>query len=169
VIGDGRFNPYAMPARAWAVPVASTVAGSALALLPIVTSWALVPPLGLLMLLGWRLLRPEMWPAWIGLPLGLIDDILTGRPLGTGMALWTICLLAIDQIDARLIWRDHWQEWSIAAAALGFAIFGAVALGWIGGSAGSLYAMLPQYVAALLVFPAVLRLCGGLDRWRLRR
>jgi len=164
-----RRDPYAPPWRVGATPVLSTIGGSALSLLPIVAPWPALPPTGFLMLLGWRLLRPEMWQAWIGAPLGFVDDILTGRPFGTGMVLWTLCLLMIDQIDTRLLWRDYWQEWAIVAAALGYSIAGAVMLGWIGGAESSLRAMVPQYLVALMTFPLVLRLCAFLDRWRLRQ
>lgn len=162
-------DPYAPPLRVAATPMLSTVAGSAVSLLPVVASWPVLPPGGFLMLLGWRLLRPELWSAWVGAPLGLADDILSGRPIGTAMVLWTLCLLIIDQIDTRVLWRDYWQEWAMVAVALAYAIGGSVVLGWIGGASGSLRAMVPQYLTALFVFPMVLRLCAAIDRWRLRR
>ena len=34
-----------------------------------------MPPFGLLVLLAWRLLRPELWRAWVGLPLGLPAEL----------------------------------------------------------------------------------------------
>ncbi|MFW2829060.1 rod shape-determining protein MreD [Sphingomonas sp. ID0503] len=162
-------DPYRLPFRVAAVPVATTILGSATSLLPVVTSWAMLPPFGLLMLLGWRLLRPEIWQAWVALPLGLADDILTGRPIGTGMALWTMVLLAIDYSDTRLLWRNHWQEWGIVAVAVLFVTAGDVVLGWMSGADSSLRAVLPACLAGILLFPSILRLCARLDRWRLAR
>lgn len=157
----------AIEVRARVVPIATTIAGSATALLPIVVLSPAWPPFGLLMLLGWRLLRPEMWPAWIGLPLGLADDLLTGQPLGSGMVLWTLCLLMIDLLEVRLLWRDYWQEWLLASLAIAVVILGGWAIAdWTGGRA-SVVLVLPQILVSILFMPLIGRLCAMLDRWRL--
>ena len=59
-----RANPYAdqPPLRTVLVPILSTLAGSAMAILPIIATEPIIPPFGLMLLLAWRLLRPEMWP-----------------------------------------------------------------------------------------------------------
>ncbi|MET0240587.1 MAG: rod shape-determining protein MreD [Sphingobium sp.] len=158
------------PLRIWGTPVATVLLGSLLpSILPVVALSPAVPPFGLMLLLGWRLLRPELWPLWIGLPLGFFDDIATGHPLGTAMCLWTLVLVAIDSFSIRLFWRDYWQDWLIAAIAL-------IAVGtmsWFfmhlgpGGAGGPLTASLPQFGVAILLFPFIARLCARLDRWRL--
>lgn len=153
--------------RARLVPVASTLVGSACALLPTVALSPAWPPFGLLMLLGWRLMRPEMWAAWVGLPLGLADDLMTGQTLGTGMVTWTACLLLVDLVEVRLLWRDYWQEWLLAAIAITLAILAAWAIArWTGGGA-SVKLVYPQILTSILCFPVVGRLCAMLDRWRL--
>lgn len=156
-----------MRRRAAAVPIISTVAGSAVALLPIVASVPLIPPVGLLMLLGWRLLRPELWPAWIGLPLGLADDLISGRPLGTAMVLWTAILLAIDAAEDRMTWRGWWEEWLFAGVACGVATLGAWLVARFTGGGGALRMTAPMLVAAILLFPLAQRVCARLDVWRL--
>ncbi len=157
----------AIEIRARLVPIASTLAGSAMALLPTVALTPAWPPFGLLMLLGWRLLRPEMWPAWVGLPLGLADDLLTGQTLGTGMVTWTVALLLADLVEVRLLWRDYWQEWLLAAIAIALAILGGWAIAcWTGGAA-PMRLLWPQILTSILCFPVIGRLCAMLDRWRL--
>lgn len=156
-------------ARARIVPVLSTIAGSTAALLPIVSVSPLLPPFGLLMLLGWRLLRPEMWHAWVALPLGLADDLIGGQPLGTAMSLWTITLLAIDLVDNRLVWRDYWVDWLVAAVAIPFCLGGSWMFARYTGGGGTVFALAPQIAIAIFCFPAVARLCVVLDRWRLVR
>src|SRR3546814_12838099 len=85
------------------VPIASVMVASALPLmLPIVASSPALPPLGLLFFLSWQLLRTEMWPVWIGLPLGLWDDLFSGAPIGTAIGLWTIASIAIAYISQRI-------------------------------------------------------------------
>src|SRR3546814_1079935 len=78
------------------VPIASVMFASALPLmLPLIANSPVLPPLGLLFFLCWQLLRAEMWPVWIGLPLGLWDDLFSGAPIGTAVALWTLASIAI--------------------------------------------------------------------------
>ncbi|WP_157220314.1 rod shape-determining protein MreD [Flavisphingomonas formosensis] len=159
----------ALPARAWIVPVASTVAGSAVtALLPYVALSPSLPPFGLLMLLGWRLLRPELWRVWVALPLGLADDLLTGRPPGSAMTLWTLLFLMLDMVDSRFLWRDHWQDWLLAAVSIAFAIAGGWAIAAFQGGGGTIWVVMPQIVMTIFCFPLAERLCAALDRWRLR-
>ena len=67
-----------------------TLIASLLQALPLVVTTPLVPDFAFLTLLSWRLLRPEMWPAFHALPLGLFDDLVAGHPLGQSMALWTM-------------------------------------------------------------------------------
>lgn len=149
------------------VPVIATLAGSATAAVPAVAPAPMWPPLGLLVLLAWRLLRPEIWPVWIGVPLGLADDLLTGQTLGTGMVTWTLCLLLIDAVEGRLLWRDYWQEWVLAALLIAFAVWGAWAIARFTGGLAPARALVPQVVISILCFPAVGRVCATLDNWRL--
>ena len=151
------------------VPILSTLAGSAMGFVPVIAIEPIVPPFGLMMLLSWRLLRPEMWPPWAALPLGFADDLISGHYLGTAMILWTIAFLVLEWVDQALVWRDGWIEWGIASAALVIIIFGAWLLSQPTSSLTSLLAIVPQTVGAVLLFPVMLRITAGLDRWRLRR
>lgn len=158
------------PLRMRGTPIATVMLGSLLpSMVPAIALSPAAPPLGLMMLLGWRLLRPELWPLWIGLPLGFFDDIVTGQPVGTAMCLWTAALVVIDSVSVRLIWRDYWQDWLIAAAA----IIGVTAMSWLfmklgpGGGGGPLTRQVPQMLFGILTFPLIARLCARLDRWRL--
>lgn len=156
-----------MRRRARVVPILSTMAGSLVATFPVVAVWPLMPPVGLMMLLGWRLLRPELWPAWIALPLGLFDDLATGQAIGTAPLVWTPILIAIDAADRWLVWRDHLQDWLIAAAALAFALAAAFGIAFATGGGGTITSIMPQLAASILLFPIAQRLCAVLDRWRL--
>ncbi|USI72600.1 rod shape-determining protein MreD [Sphingomonas morindae] len=163
----GRSGERRLDFRARAVPALTTLLGSATALLPVVALSPSWPPLGLLMLLAWRLLRPEIWAPWVALPLGLADDLITGQTLGTGMVGWTLCLLAIEAVEGRLLWRDYWQEWLLAAGLIAATILLGWAIArWTGGATPILL-LAPQIVASILCFPMVSRLCVLLDRWRL--
>jgi rod shape-determining protein MreD len=153
--------------RVRVVPVISTIIGSLMTLIPLVAAFPGLPPFGFLMLLAWRLLRPELWPVWIGLPLGLIDDILSGQPLGTATSLWTLTLLLLDLMDSYMIWRDYWIDWIVAAMAIIVYIAAGYWFAGLNGSTAPLAMLLPQMLLSILCFPALVRICVRLDRWRL--
>jgi rod shape-determining protein MreD len=157
--------------RLQAVPVVSVLFASALPMmLPLIAAWAYLPPLGLLLFLAWRLLHPPLWPVWIGLPLGLWDDLVSGQPVGCAMGLWTIALLAIDFIDQRTYWRGYWQDWLIAAIATSIIIVASAALAHPGAAAALIVGLVGlQIAASILLFPMMVRVAAWLDRVRLYR
>ena len=105
---------------------------------------------------------------WAPLPLGLFDDVLTGQPLGSAMLLWTLCFLAIDVLDTRLVWRDFWQDWLIAAGSIGFCLIaGRLIASPFGAHVDTV--LLLQIVVSVALFPVVASLCARMNRERNRR
>ncbi len=153
--------------RLQGAPIISVMLGSIFTALPIIAQSPIMPPFGLLVLLSWRLLRPELWRAWIALPLGLFDDMSSGQPIGSAVFLWTMTLIAIDAIERRLLWRDYWQDWLIAGLAIIACTTGGVFFARITGG-GEVRWMLvaPQMCWTILLFPFVARQCAWIDRWR---
>jgi rod shape-determining protein MreD len=151
------------------VPVGSTLAASLLALLPIVADAPVVPEIALLVVIAWRLLRPEVWPAHMALGLGLFNDLVAGHPIGQSVATWALIFLGCDYIDSRLGFRDYWMDWLIAAAAILFYSALTWYIGVLMGSRIAFAVMLPQLGVAILVYPLVARIVLALDRWRLTR
>lgn len=151
------------------VPIVSTVLACLLALLPIVVSSPIIPDFAFLVLIAWRLLRPEMWSPLTALPLGLFNDLIAGHPLGQSMALWTIVFLAFDLADSRLLFRDYWMDWFFASLAVVFYVFAGWYIGRLMGNSAHLAVMLPQLGASILAYPIVARVVLSLDRWRLSR
>jgi rod shape-determining protein MreD len=155
--------------RRQTVPVLSTLAASLLDTLPIVATTPLIPDFAFLVLIAWRLLRPEIWPAWAALPLGLFNDLISGNPIGQSMAIWTSLFLLLEFADSHTGWRDHWIDWLFAA----LVILAQSAAAWyvtrLMGSQAAFAVMLPQYALSVFAYPLVARLVVGLDRWRLAR
>ena len=151
------------------VPLGSTLLAIALALLPIVSSAPLVPDLGFLVLVTWRLLRPEIWSAQSALALGLVNDLVGGHPIGQSMLLWTAAFLAFDLIDSRLGFRDYLMDWAIGAGAIIFHTVGVWYIGLLMGHDVRFSVILPQIGLALLLYPVAARLVLAFDRWRLMR
>lgn len=137
-------------------------------LLPVISTAPTMPPWGLLMLLAWRMLHRNLWPVWMGLPLGLFDDIFSGQPLGSSMMLWTLGLLGLDLLDRRMVWRDFKQEWAIAASLIIACLLLNLLIAYATGGATSPVLIVPQMIFSVLCFPLVARACSVLDDWRLR-
>lgn len=156
-------------ARRQYVPLLTTIAACLLAALPIVVTSPFIPDFAFLVLIAWRLLRPELWTATTALPLGLFNDLVAGHPLGQSMALWTMTFLVFDMMDSRLVWRDYLIDWLAATLAILFYTFGCWYIGRKLGSDINFAVMLPQIGLSVLAFPVVARIILALDRWRLSR
>lgn len=157
-----------IPAAA-AVPAASVIAGSLLSALPIIADVGWFPDFGFLMLIAWRLLRGDVWPSWWAAPLGLLNDLLTGSPVGLSVAVWTASMLALDLLDRRTAWRDYWIEWVLASLLILFdeAAQWKVAA-WMAAPVPFSF-MFPPILISIAAFPVAAWLVGRIDHWRLGR
>lgn len=164
---ESQIERHQSPAKMLLIPIFSVMAGSMVTVLPFFSNAPLLPPMGYMMLLAWRLLRPGIWPAWVGLPFGLFDDLYSGQPFGSAALLWSLTMLVIEIIDSRAIWRDHVQDWILAGVAVTLTILGGVAVSGLAYSPPEAIIVLPQIVFSILMFPLVVRLCARLDNWRL--
>jgi rod shape-determining protein MreD len=129
----------------------------------------IVPDFALITLISWRLLRPELWSPTVALPLGLLNDLVAGHPIGQSMALWTILFLIYEIMDARVVWRDYWMDWFVATLSILFCSFGAWFIGQQMGNKIDFMVLLPQIGLSILTYPIVASLALRLDRWRLAR
>ena len=151
------------------LPTLSVMLASLITALPIMVDAPLLPPFGFLMLIAWRLMRSDVWPVWIGIPLGFWDDLFSGQPVGSAVALWTIVMLAMDLVDVRLVWRDYWIDWLIGGLAVGFVLVTGAMLARAGDMGGIAALIAPQIGIALFALPATMLLVARLDNWRLGR
>ena len=164
---ESRFDREQSLLKMLAIPIASVAIASMITALPIFTKEPLLPPLGLLMFLSWRLMRPGLLPVWSGVPFGLMDDMFSGQPFGSAGLLWSLAMLSIEIIDARAIWRDHVQDWLIAAVLIAGVLLGGL---WIAGMAHAApepAVLIPQIILSILLYPLAVRICARLDSWRL--
>jgi rod shape-determining protein MreD len=158
----GPFDPAPAGKLSRALPALTVMSGSLVTIWPVIANIPVLPPIGLLMLLGWRLMRSDNFYIWAALPLGLFDDMLSGQPLGSSMLLWTLCFFAIDLIEQRLMFRDFWQDWLIASGAISFClIVGRYFATPIAAHVDTL--LLMQAIISIMSFPIVARLCAWLD------
>lgn len=146
----------------WITVLAASLLGGAV---PVVASAPLLPPLGLLMLLAWRLLAPLALRPWAPALLGAFDDLVSGQPLGSAMLLWQLGFFLVLLVEDRILFRDFLADWAIAA--------GVIALVLVGGRlaatplAAHVDAMVVLQIAiSVLLFPAAARLVAWIDRAR---
>lgn len=151
------------------VPVTSTLLACLVSIIPVVAQAPVLPDFGFLVLITWRLLRPEIWPAYVALGIGLFSDLVSGHPIGQSMALWTTMFLLFDALDSLTGFRDYWLDWVVAAAAISFHTAGTWYVARYMGSPIPFSVMVPQLLLSIFAYPLVARLVLGLDRWRLAR
>lgn len=142
---------------------ATVMAGSLVTIVPVVSTIPILPPFGLLVLLAWRLYRPDSLKVWAAAPLGLFDDLLSGQPMGSATLLWSLCLLGTDLLDTRLLHRVFWQDWLIATAAISVCLVaGRIFAGTLSSPVDG--PLLVQVLLSAMLFPRITRLCGWMTR-----
>ena len=152
------------------VPLFSTLFAILLgAVLPVVAESPWVPNLGFLVLITWRLMRPEIWPAWAAAAFGVAADLVSGAPLGQSTLLWTAIFLGLDSLDSFLGVRDYWLDWAAAAAAIAFHSVGVWYIALLMHADIGFLVMIPQLAMSVLFYPIAARLILILDPWRLSR
>jgi rod shape-determining protein MreD len=162
-----KLNRAPSPVIAIVLPWLTVMLGSLSPTWPIVASAPLLPPLGFLVLLVWRQLRPGLLPVWAGLPLGLFDDLYSGQPLGSAVLLWSIALIVLEVIELRFPWRNFFIDWLVAAGLI--VAYLPTAMGLAMGVTPSAVVLAPQLLISIFAYPLIGRLVALFDRLRLVR
>ena len=157
------------PVLAYLTPLVMIALASFVATLPTIASAPLIPPLGFLVLLSWRQLHPGLLPVWAGLPLGFIDDLVSGQPMGSGIFTWSAVMIALEVIEHRWPWRNFIIEWAVAAGMIVSYILATAVIAHLAGGGFSLLLILPQLVLGVLLYPVVARAVARADIFRLTR
>ena len=164
-----RINRTHSPVLAYCIPWATIIIASILPILIMASAMPLVPPLGFMALIAWRLVRPGLLPVWAGFPLGLISDLFSGQPFGSAVLLWSLALLVIEWLDARFPWRGFLQDWMTASGLLVAVLILGALLSGATPSFVMLKSLWLQAVLSVMLFPIIARLVARLDRLRLMR
>ena len=164
-----RLNRQPSQLRIKVVPPVTVILGSMITALPLITDYPILPPMGLLILLAWRLIRPGYWPVWAGFPLGLVDDMFSGQPFGSAAFLWSLIFIALETLDNRGVGRDYWQDWLIASLSIIFVLICGMLVIDFQSNLLRLEILVPQILLSILLYPFVTRLIGAVDNWRVAR
>ena len=141
-----KINRAHSPILAYGIPWLSILLGSLTPWLPVIAPAPVLPPLGFMMLLAWRLLRPGLLPLWASL-----------------------ALFAIELIEIRFPWRNFWLDWITASAIMIVYLAVAAVLAGAPFTLVQLTVILPQLLLSIVLFPMIARLVAQLDRLRLMR
>lgn len=167
-----RINRDHSPALAYSLPWISVMLLSLAPFLPVIAPAPVMPPLAFMALIAWRFLRPGLLPLWAGFPLGLFDDLYSGQPLGSGILLFSLALIAIELLDMRLPLRSFLFDWLVASVLTASYLLAAALLSGAVITLVQLQVLVPQILLSIAPFPLVARLVALLDRlrlWRIRR
>ncbi|WP_066556679.1 rod shape-determining protein MreD [Croceicoccus bisphenolivorans] len=164
-----RINRAPSPLLATAVPWITIAWASLLPLSPVIASAPVLPPLAFMFLVAWRLLRPGLLPLWAGAPLGLIDDLYSGQPFGSGVLLFSITMIGLEQVDGWLRWRGFWQDWLVASVVIAIYLFLAHIFAVFAGGTFHPAVIVPQLLLSFIAFPLLTRVIAILDLLRLAR
>ncbi|WP_427968903.1 rod shape-determining protein MreD [Altererythrobacter sp.] len=164
-----RINREQAPWLAYSLPYLSIMLGSLVPALPLAVGMPILPPLGFLMLIGWRIMRPGMLPLWAGFPLGAFDDLFSGQPFGSAILFWSLAMIVIELIEARFPWRGFWQDWFTAGITTTLYLLLSIAVSGATPNIHLLFASLPQVLLSVLLYPIIARMVAWLDTLRLTR
>lgn len=164
-----KINRDQSPVLSYGLPWLSILLASLTPLWPIITPAPIVPPFAFLLLLSWRMLRPDIFPLWAGLPLGFWDDLFSGQPFGSAILLFSLTFIALDLIERRFPWRGFWHNWLTAALFITVYLPAAVLISGAALSLLQFSLILPQLLLSVVAFPIIMRIVALLDTIRLLR
>lgn len=164
-----RINRVHSPLRAQIVPYASIMIASIIPALFLTGVMPVSPPLGFLVLLGWKMVRPGLLPLWVGLPLGAFDDLFSGQPFGSAILLWSLTMLVLEFLEERFPFRGFWQDWFTAGLAIVLYLFVAMIASGTSLTMFHFMASGPQVLLSILLYPIIALMVAALDRYRLSR
>ncbi|MEO5706977.1 MAG: rod shape-determining protein MreD [Alteraurantiacibacter sp.] len=162
-----RINREPNPLLARGLPWLTILLLSLAPLSPIIAPAPVLPPLAFMLMVAWRLLRPQVLPLSAGIPLGLFDDLYSGQPLGSGIMLFSLALIALDLFEARFPWRSFWQNWLVAGVLIVVYLLVAALVSGAQLTLVQLRVLIPQTLLSVLLFPVMASLVALLDRLRL--
>lgn len=165
--GGDKINRVQDPWRTRSVHYVTICIGSLLPLFVMADVMPIAPPIGFMIFLGWRLMRPGLMPLWVGVPLGAFDDLVSGQPFGSAIFLWSLTMIALELIETRFPWRGFWLDWFTAGLGLSLYIGLAMLISGATISPTVLGLIGPQILFSILLYPLLARVIARADRFRL--
>jgi rod shape-determining protein MreD len=159
-----------LPTHAVVVAPALTVALAACTMaLPLPLGPASLPDLPLLLVLAWAVVQPRLLPGWSVFFLGLLQDAISGLPLGVMAVTLPVARLLPDFLGLRSNTRSLWAEWAAAAGVIVAAMLVEAGALWLAGRTVRALPLALQASLSILSFPLALAAVADLSRRLLSR
>ena len=146
------------------VPFLFVLCAAFLMTMPVFASLPVLPHFALLAVYVWVVFQPWMMPAWLGLPIGMITDILTGMPLGANATLMPVMILSLTWAHERLGPRSYSMDWLMLFPVSLVYIFLLAKLLDFTGTPVSMIVSLVQICSTTLAYPALAWACVRVHR-----
>ncbi len=124
----------------------------------------LMPPLAALAIFVWAMFQPGLMPPWLAFLLGLVADILFAQPMGVNATGFALVAGFVRWFEARYGHHAHGFDWGVAIAVMSCFIVLSWQLMALAGRPVPLAPMGWSWLTGLLAYPAVVTLCGVLQR-----
>jgi rod shape-determining protein MreD len=144
------------PGAVAATPALTVALAILVMALPLPLGAASLPDLPLLLVLGWAVVQPRLLPGWSAFFLGLLQDAVSGLPLGVMAVALPVARLLPDLLGLRSNTRSLSAEWLAAAGVIVAAMLVEAGALWLAGQAVRLLPLLLQAGLTILCFPAAL-------------
>jgi rod shape-determining protein MreD len=160
-----RIDREPLPGEAIAATPALTVACAILVMaLPLPLGPASIPDLPLLMVLAWAVVQPRLLPGWVAFFLGLLQDAVSGLPLGVMAVALPVARLLPDLLGIRSGTRSLGAEWLAAAGVIIAAMLVEAGALWLAGRAVRFLPIALQAGLSILFFPVALAIAAQIGR-----
>lgn len=146
------------------VPFLFVLAAAAAMTMPLTAALPLVPHFAFLAVYVWTQFQPGLLPAWLGLPLGLATDLLTGMPLGVNAALLPALALLLPLIPPAIRARNYLFDWLLVLPCALIYQFLAMQLAAFAGVATPFGPLVLQSVMTAIAYPVVAWACARVQR-----
>ncbi|GGI71051.1 hypothetical protein GCM10007973_05050 [Polymorphobacter multimanifer] len=135
-----------------------------LATAPLPLSLPLMPPLGLLGVFVWATFQPGLMPPWLAFLLGLVADLLLSMPFGVNATLFAAVAGFVRWFEVRYGHHAHGFDWAMAVAITAVHALLTIQLMALASHPVPLEPLAWQWLTSLFAYPAVVALCGWLQR-----
>lgn len=124
-----------------------------------------MPALGLMAVLAWALLQPELMPPWVAFLIGGIADLLFGQPLGVNATSFALAAGAM-RLAAPMMGRNGLMfDWLAVSVLLLLVMLLTGPLMALAGRAAALMPLLlMQWLTSVLAWPLLARACAAMQR-----
>lgn len=131
--------------------------------IPLVESF--IPHLTLIAIYYWSVFRPDLMPVWAVFVIGVLQDVISGGPLGMTALLLIFVRQLVTLQGRKFLERDflfNWLIFSFIAAAFGVSAW--ILASFYLGTSSLFFSILGQTFLTIAIFPLLYWILGGIRK-----